>query len=78
MEACGAATFFGASTVCGTPGNPTLCCRANFNNITGVEVQDLFAFLAAWFAGSPTADFNGGGIGVGDIFDFITAWFTGC
>jgi hypothetical protein len=78
MEACGAATFFGASTVCGTPGNPTLCCRANFNNINGVEVQDLFAFLAAWFAGSPTADFNGGGIGVGDIFDFITAWFTGC
>lgn len=54
-------------------------CRADFNGANGVGVQDIFDFLAAWFAGSPSADFNGvNGVGVQDIFDFLAAWFQGC
>ena len=38
-----------------------------------------FDFLAAWFAGAATADFNGSGtVTVQDLFDFIAAWFGGC
>jgi hypothetical protein len=55
------------------------CCKADFNQSGQVSVQDIFDFLAAWFAGSPAADFNGAsGITVQDIFDFLTAWFAGC
>lgn len=53
-------------------------CVADFNCSGTVSVQDIFDFLAAWFAGTPTADINGGGIGVQDIFDFLSAWFAGC
>ena len=52
---------------------------ADFNGVNGVEVQDIFDFLAAWFAGDPRANFNGAnGIEVQDIFDFLAAWFAGC
>ena len=45
----------------------------------GITVNDIFDFLAAWFAGDPRADFNGlGGISVQDIFDLLSAWFAGC
>ena len=58
---------------------PAGCCRADFNGVGGANVQDIFDFLAAWFAADPRADFNGvGGIGVQDIFDFLAAWFAGC
>ena len=54
-------------------------CAADFNMTGGVTVNDIFDFLAAWFAGDPRADFNGlGGISVQDIFDFLSAWFAGC
>ena len=54
-------------------------CPADFNGVDGLNVQDIFDFLAAWFAGDPRADFNGvGGITVQDIFDFLAAWFAGC
>jgi hypothetical protein len=53
-------------------------CVADFNCSGSVSVADIFDYLAAWFAGSPTADINGGGIGVQDIFDFLAAWFAGC
>ncbi len=54
-------------------------CPADFNGANGLTVQDIFDFLAAWFAGTPTADFNGvNGITVQDIFDFLSAWFAGC
>lgn len=57
----------------------TTACPADFNGITGVGVQDIFDFLAAWFASDPRADFNdANGIGVQDIFDFLSAWFQGC
>ena len=76
--ACSGA-FQGANTVCGPVGNPTTCCPANFNGVNGLSVQDIFDFLAAWFASNPSADFNhSGAISVQDIFDFLSAWFAGC
>lgn len=54
-------------------------CRADINCAGGVSVQDIFDFLAIWFAGDPRADFNAtGGISVQDIFDFLASWFQGC
>ena len=64
-------------------------CRADFNGVGGVTVQDIFDFLSAWFlgcsgqAGAPcngrNANFNGvGGVTAQDIFDFLSAWFAGC
>jgi hypothetical protein len=71
--------FAGAGTACNAAGNNTTpCCKADFNQTGGVTVQDIFDFLAAWFAGDPSADFNGGGLSVQDIFDFLGAWFQGC
>lgn len=54
-------------------------CQADFNCSGTVSVQDLFDFLAAWFAGNPNADVNGmNGVSVQDIFDFMALWFAGC
>lgn len=54
-------------------------CPADFNGAGGVTGQDLFDFLAAWFALAPAADINGSGaITAQDLFDFLTLWFTGC
>ncbi len=54
-------------------------CPADFNCSGVVNINDIFDFLAGWFAGAPAADFNGvGGIGIQDIFDFLAAWFAGC
>ncbi|HVU63802.1 MAG TPA: PQQ-dependent sugar dehydrogenase, partial [Phycisphaerales bacterium] len=58
---------------------PCPACPADFNASGGLDVQDIFDFLNAWFAGDPRADFNGlGGTSVQDIFDFLNAWFAGC
>ena len=55
------------------------CCRADFNHDGVVSVQDIFDFLAQWFATSPLCDINGNnGTTVQDIFDFLAAWFAGC
>jgi hypothetical protein len=55
------------------------CCPSDFDNNGSIAVQDIFDFLAAWFAQSPAADFNGSGTAnVQDIFDFLNAWFVGC
>ncbi len=71
--------FQGLSSSCGPSGNPTTCCPANYNGTSGVEVQNIFEFLNAWFAGLPAADFNGlNGVDVQDIFEFLNAWFAGC
>ena len=57
------------------------CCYADFNKAAGVTVQDIFDFLAAWFAGSPYARYGGNGTGgaptAQSIFDFLAAWFGG-
>jgi hypothetical protein len=60
------------------PGNIITCCIANFNGVNGITVQDIFDFLAAYFAGDHDADLNGNGLGVQDIFDFLAAYFAGC
>lgn len=52
---------------------------ANFNCVVGITVQDIFDYLAAWFASSPTADFNHvNGVTIQDLFDFLAGWFAGC
>lgn len=54
-------------------------CPANFNGTGGVTIQDLFDFLASYFAGDGRADINrNGGITVQDVFDFLNAYFSGC
>lgn len=54
-------------------------CRADFDNSGSVSVGDLFAFLDAWFAGSPAADFDRDGVlSASDIFAYLNAWFTSC
>jgi hypothetical protein len=50
---------------------------ADFDGNGTVAVADIFAFLAAWFAGDPRADLDGTpGIGVSDIFAFLAMWFA--
>jgi hypothetical protein len=72
-----AAAAWAVSNLQNGTANP--CCRADFNGQGGVTVQDIFDFLAAWFALAPAADFNQqGGVTVQDIFDFLSAWFQGC
>lgn len=57
----------------------SLSSRADFDRDGVSTVSDIFAFLAAWFAGNPQADFNHqGGITVSDIFNFLDTWFAGC
>ena len=56
-------------------------CPADFNNSGGEpNVQDVYDFLSAFFAGSVDADVNasGGSPTVQDVFDFIAAWYVGC
>jgi hypothetical protein len=56
-----------------------LFCPADFNHSAMVTVQDIFDFLAAYFANDPRADINGSGaVSVQDIFDFLAAYFAGC
>jgi hypothetical protein len=63
--------------IAGTPSGTA--CRADFNQSGTLNVQDIFDFLSAWFAGDVRANFNGAdGISVQDIFDFLYAWFAGC
>jgi len=54
-------------------------CIADFNNSGAATVQDIFDFLAAYFASLPSADVNNSGaVTVQDIFDFLSAYFMGC
>ena len=58
----------------------TPCCKADFNKIGGITVQDIYDFLTAWLAQSPTADYLGNGAGApneASINAFISAWFAG-
>ena len=59
--------------------NTTPCCLADYNQVGGVTVQDIFDFLAGYFTPARCADINGsGGVTVQDIFDFLSAYFAGC
>lgn len=82
-SACAGANtkFVSGVTLCNAAGNRvTPCCRADYNQQSGVTVQDVFDFLSAWFAGNPWADFTANGVGtpsVQSIFDYLNAWFAG-
>jgi len=57
----------------------TVRCRGDFNLSGDVTVQDLFDFLAAYFANDPAADVNNTGtLSVQDIFDFLEHFFGPC
>ncbi len=54
-------------------------CPADFNGSGTVSVQDIFDFLAAYFANEAAADVNhSGSVTVQDIFDFLATYFAGC
>ena len=54
-------------------------CPADYNANGALEVQDIFDYLNAWFAGEGDTDFDGlNGLEVADIFAFLNAWFAGC
>jgi hypothetical protein len=54
-------------------------CDADFNQNFVLEVEDIFAYLNAWFAGDPRADWDSlNGLQVYDIFLFLNNWFAGC
>jgi hypothetical protein len=54
-------------------------CPGDFDQDGSVAVPDIFAFLSAWFAGLPSANFDGmNGNDVPDIFAFLSAWFAPC
>jgi hypothetical protein len=60
-------------------GTSVVDCPPDFNANGTLEVQDIFDFLNAWFAGYADADFDGAnGLQVADIFAFLNAWFAGC
>jgi hypothetical protein len=72
--------YVGWFTSC-TPYSATApCCRADFNKSGGAPtVQDIFDFLASYFAGEAAADTNDStSNSVQDIFDFLAAYFEGC
>ncbi len=70
-----ASDFRGVGSSC----SPATCCMANFDHDDSISVLDIFAYLSAWFAGQPAAEFNGvPGLSIDDIFAFLAAWFAGC
>lgn len=73
--------FVADASACNTGGSAQApCCFADFNKTGGTTVQDIFDFLSAWFAGSPSADLSGNGAGaptVQSLFDYLAAYFAG-
>lgn len=60
-----------------TPPPPPPVCQADINRNGIVSNQDLFDFLAGYFAGN--GDFDGNGLTeLHDLFDFLAAWSAGC
>ena len=54
-------------------------CAADFDCSGVVTLQDLFDFLAAYFAQDPRADVNGAnGVTIQDVFDYLVAYFARC
>lgn len=54
-------------------------CGADFDCNGHLAVADIFAYLNAFFAGDPRADYNGlAGLQVSDVFGFLSVWLNGC
>ena len=65
--------------------NGQITCPADFDASGSLGINDIFAFISAWFNSAATgpvgnpADFNEDGVvNVQDIFAFLNAWFVGC
>jgi ELWxxDGT repeat protein len=53
-------------------------CPADFDNDGRVLVQDVFAYLVAYFDGVDRADFNRtDGVSIQDLFDWLSEFFAG-
>jgi hypothetical protein len=79
----GPGTFFSAATtpMCNTGANTsTPCCYADFNKVNGVNVDDAFEYLDAWFHANPNTKFGTvpGTPTLDDVFLYLQAWFNGC
>ncbi len=60
-----------------TPACFTDCHEADFNGSGSVSVQDIFDFLAAYFAGDPSANMNTNpAVTVQDLFDYLGFYFA--
>ncbi len=71
-DVCGNTNISGSAII-------TVLCAGDFNLSGTVSVQDIFDFLAAYFANSPSADVNNSGmVSVQDIFDFLVLYFGPC
>lgn len=54
-------------------------CLADFDCSHQVEINDIFAYLNAWFRTDMIAEVSGDGqLSVLDIFWFLNEWFAGC
>lgn len=54
-------------------------CLADFDGSGALGLQDLFAFLTAYFSGDLRADLDASGaLGVEDIFRYLVLYFSGC
>ena len=55
-------------------------CPADYDNSGAATVDDLFAYLQDWFAGSRDADMDnsGGSPDVSDLMGFFNTWMSGC
>ena len=54
-------------------------CLSDFNCNGAATVQNIFDFLAGFFASDPRADAHrNGAVTVQDIFDFLSSFFAGC
>lgn len=71
--------YVGVGSVCTSASGALTCCPADYNQDLVLSVQDLFDFLAAFFANGSATDVNQSGtISVQDVFDYLAAYFTGC
>ncbi len=72
---------FVVASACNAPGVRVVpCCHADFDKDGGIGVQDIFAYLNAWFGGSPYAAVEGDGVrtpDVQDVFTYLNLWFAG-
>lgn len=64
------------ATLRGTVTEFSASCPLDWDADHHVTLQDIFAFLTAWFAGDSDAQGFGGTPGVPAIFAFLSAWFA--
>lgn len=53
-------------------------CPVDFDGNGTPDINDVFAFLNAFFAASLQCDYDGNGLDTTDIFNFLNAFFAGC